>query len=393
LSRHTAETNIGIIGMGWMGSVHARSYNAVKDKFYSDGLIPRLVICADDVAERGSEAQARFGFEEITTNWMDVINHPKVTVVDITSPNFLHREMVLAAIAAGKHVMCEKPIGTLPSDVAAVYRAAQKAGVMTFTGLNYRWAPHVQFAKQMIDSGKLGEITNYYGRFFTMYASNPLGQLSWRFLKEKAGTGALGDLMPHTVDMASYLVGPIKRVASNKQTIIKERPLPVSGRGTHFSVGEPDDPKGAVTTEDYVGAMVEFENGATGTLEVSRATRGPQLENGFEIYGTEGAIRWSFENMDDLYIYLPDGSPEREGFVRLVSGPDMPFYSKFQPGPGNNMSYDDLKVIESYHFLKSITEGKQLEPSFASAYEFAKALDAMMRSWESGGWEEVREIA
>lgn len=386
------QTNIGIIGMGWMGSVHARSYSAVKDKFFNEGLNPRLVICADDVPERGAEAQARFGFEHSTTNWMDVINHPEVDAIDITSPNFLHREMVMAAIKAGKHVNCEKPIGTLPEDVAAVYRAARKAGVMTFTGLNYRWAPHVQFAKQMIDSGQLGEITNYYGRFFTMYASNPLGQLSWRFLKEKAGSGALGDLMPHAADMAYFLAGPLKRVISNKQTIIKERPLPIPGRGTHFSMGDPDDPKGEVTTEDYAGAMVEFESGATGTLEVSRATRGPQLENSFEIYGTKGAIRWSFETMDELYVYLPDGTPEREGFVRLVSGPDMPFYSAFQPGPGNNMSYDDLKVIECYHFLKSIVEMQQLEPSFASAYEFAKALDAMMRSWESGGWEEVTDI-
>lgn len=386
------EINIGVIGMGWMGSVHSRSYVAIPDKFYDAGIRPRLVICADDVAERAHEAQSRFGFAEVTTNWLDVINHPEVEVVNITSPNFLHREMALAAIAAGKHVMCEKPIGVLPADVAAVYRAAQAAGVMTFTGLNYRWVPLVQYAKQMIERGQLGEITNYYGRFFAMYASDPLGQLSWRFLQDKAGTGALGDLMPHAADMAYFLVGSMKRLFSTRATTIKQRPLPVPGRGTHFSRGEPDDPKGEVTNEDYVSALVEFRNGARGTLEISRTIFGPKVENRFEIYGTKGAIKWSFETMDEMEIYLPDGTPERDGFVRLIANPELPFYGRFQPGPGNNMSYDDLKVIEAYHFLRSVADGEQLEPSFASAYEFAKAHEAMMRSWESGRWEDVTEI-
>ena len=384
--------NIGVIGMGWMGTVHSRSYLAVRDKFYDAGLQPRLVICADDVLARAEEAQGRFGFAAVTTDWREVINHPEVEIVDITSPNFLHREMTLAAIAAGKHVMCEKPVGVLPEDVTAVYRTAQAAGVMTFTGLNYRWVPLVQYAKQLIKDGRLGEITNYYGRFFAMYASDPLGQLSWRFLQEKAGTGALGDLMPHAADTAYFLVGRMKRIFSTRATMIGERPLPVPGRGTHFSRGKPDDPKGAVTNEDYVGAMIEFENGARGTIEISRTIFGPKVENRFEIYGTKGAIKWNFETMDEMDIYLPDGSPERDGFVRILASPDLPFYGRFQPGPGNNMSYDDLKVIEAYHFLKSVATGEQLEPSFASAYAFAQAHDAMMRSWKSGRWEDVREI-
>lgn len=384
--------NIGVIGMGWMGTVHSRSYLAVRDKFFDEGLQPRLVICADDVVARAEEAKARFGFEAATTDWREVVNHPEVEIVDVTSPNFLHREMTLAAIAAGKHVMCEKPVGVLPEDVAAVYRAAQAAGVMTFTGLNYRWPPLVQYAKGLIDNGRLGEITNYYGRFFASYASDPLGQLSWRFLKEQAGTGVLGDLMPHAADMAYFLAGEMKQVFSSQATMIKERPLPVPGRGTHFSRGEADDPKGRVTNEDYVCALVEFVNGARGTIEISRTIFGPKVENRFEIYGTKGAIKWNFETMDEMEIYLPDGSPEREGFVRVLATPSFPFYGRFQPGPGNNMSYDDLKVIEAYHFLKSVATGVQLEPSFASAYAFAQAHDAVMRSWESGRWESIREL-
>lgn len=384
--------NVGIIGMGWMGTVHSRSYTAIQDRFFDGGVRPRLVICADNVAARLDEAQTRFGFEETSEDWMDVINHPEVEAVNITSPNFLHREMTLAAIAAGKHVMCEKPIGVLPEDVSACYRAAQEAGVITFTGLNYRWVPLVQYARQLIESGELGEITNYYGRFFAMYASDPLGMLNWRFLKEQAGTGALGDLMPHAADMAQFLAGPIARVSSSKQTTIKERPLPVPGRGTHFSKGQPGDPTGEVTNEDYVGAMVEFESGARGTLEISRTIFGPKVENRFEIYGTKGAVRWNFETMDEMDLYLPDGHIGHDGFVRIIASPEHPFYARFQPGPGNNMSYDDLKVIEAYHFLKSIADKQQQEPSFKSAYAFAQVHDAMMRSWQSGGWEVVREI-
>lgn len=384
--------NIGVIGMGWMGVVHSRSYLAVKDKFFDSGLQPRLIICADVVAERRMEATTRFGFEEATADWMDVINHPEVEAVSITAPNFLHREMTLAAISAGKHVMCEKPIGLVPDDVATVYRAAQEAGVITFTGLNYRWAPLVQYAKKLIDEGVLGDIINYYGRFFAMYASDPLGRLSWRFLKEQAGTGVLGDLMPHAVDLAYFLVGPIIRVFSTNHTTIKQRPLPVPGHGAHFTRGLPTDPKGEVTNEDYVGTMTEFAGGARGTIEISRVIPGPKVENRFEVYGTRGSVRWNFEAMNEMEIFLPDGTPERDGFVRILAGPELPFYERFQPGPGNNMSYDDLKTIEAFHFLKSVGDGVQLEPSFAAAYEFAKAHDAMMRSWESGGWEAVRDI-
>lgn len=384
--------NIGVIGMGWMGTVHSRSYNSIRDRFYDGGIRPNLIICADNVADRAEQSRDRFGFAESTTDWHDVINHPDVEAVNITSPNFLHREMVVAAIEAGKHVMCEKPLGVLPIDTAVAYRAAIEAGVMTFTGLNYRWVPLVQYAKQLINNGALGEITNYYGRFFAMYASDPLGMLNWRFLKEQAGTGALGDLMPHVADMATFLAGSIARVHSSKATMIKERPLPVPGRGTHFSKGQVGDSTGTVTNEDYVAAMLEFENGARGTLEISRTIFGPKVENRFEIYGTKGALKWNFETMDEMDVYLPDDSIGHDGWTRILARPELPFYERFQPGPGNNMSYDDLKVIEAYHFLKSIADGVQLEPSFKSAYQFAQAHDAMMRSWESGEWEVLRDL-
>ena len=384
--------NVGVIGMGWMGSAHSRSYKAVMDRFYDKGLRARLVMCADEVEARAKEAGDRLGFEQFTTDWHDVINHPEIEAVDITSPNFLHREMALAAISAGKHVFCEKPVGRTPQETAEIYQAAKKAGVLSFVGLNYRWAPLVQFARNLIQEGKLGEITHYRGRFFSMYASDPLGQLSWRFLAEKSGTGILGDVMPHVVDMAQFLVDPIERVFGNRHIFIKERPLPVTGRGTHFNRGLPDDPTGEVTNEDYVGVLVQFANGAQGTLEACRAIYGPKCEMAFELNGTKGAIKWNFETMNEMQLYLPDQTNGHEGFVRILAGPEHPFHQRFNPGPGISIGYEDLKCIEAYHFLQSIVDNTQVAPGLEQAYAFANVDAAIMRSWDSNTWEEVRPL-
>lgn len=383
---------VGVIGMGWMGTAHSRAYKAVQDRFHDARIEARLIICADNVRERAQEGQQRLGFDLCTTDWRAVVDHPDVDAVDITSPNFMHQEMCLAAIAAGKHVFVEKPVGILPQETASVYRAAKDAGIQSFVGLNYRWVPLVQYAKNLIVEGTLGEITNYHGRFFAMYASDPMSQLNWRFLAEKSGTGILGDVMPHVADMAQFLAGPISRVVSNKHTFVKERPLPVPGRGTHFSRGLADDPKGAVTNEDYVGALVDFANGARGNLEVSRTIYGPKCEMSFEIYGTNGAIKWNFETMNEMMVYLPDETGGHEGFVRILAGPDHPFHDRFNPGPGIGIGYEDLKIIEAYHFLRSVVEDKPYEPNLKQAYQYAQVLEAMMRSWHSGIWEDVRAI-
>jgi predicted dehydrogenase len=349
-------------------------------------------MCADNVEARAKEAQARLGFEQCTTDWRDVINHPEIQAVDITSPNFMHKEMALATIAAGKHLFCEKPVGRTPAETAEIYHAARAAGVLSFVGLNYRWAPLVQFAHNLIQAGKLGEITHYRGRFFSMYASDPLSQLSWRFLAEKSGTGIVGDVMPHVVDMAQFLVGPIERVISNQHIFIKERPLPVPGRGTHFTRGLPADPTGKVTNEDYVGVLVQFAGGAQGTLEACRAIYGPKCEMAFEVNGTKGAIKWNFETMNEIELYLPDETEAHEGFVRILAGPDHPFHERFNPGPGIGLAYEDLKCIEAYQFLQSIVDNNQLEPSLEQAYAFANVDAAIIRSWDSNTWEEVTPL-
>ena len=388
---------IGVIGMGWMGQVHSRAYAAVGDRFYDQEIAARLVICADDTEERAEEARARFGFEQCATNWRAVIDHDEVDVVIIAAPNFLHHTMCLAAAEAGKHVFCEKPVGRSPEETEEIVRAVQRAGVMSFTGFNYRWAPMVQHAHNLIARGDLGELTHYRGRFFSMYGSNPMGTLSWRFEADKGGSGVLGDLMPHVIDMAHFQVGPIRRVFSHHHTFITERPLPVPGRGTHFSLGQPGDATGPVTNEDYVSALVEFENGVQGTLQACRAIFGPKCEMAFEVNGTEGAANWNFERMNELNVYTPVHEPldhgyTNNGYATLFGGPQYPYHGRFNPGDGIGMGYEDLKVIEAYNFLASIVEGAQRSPSFDDLLAAARVQRAMQASWQSGLWEAVTPV-
>lgn len=387
------EIGIGVIGMGWMGTVHSRSYRLLNDRFHDNTVRARLVICADNVAHRAEEARESLGFAEATTVWQDVIAHPDVQVVNIAAPNFLHKEMVQAATDAGKHIFCEKPVGRTPQETAEIEGLASQAGVMSFVGFNYRWAPMVQHCKNLIDSGKFGTLTHYRGRFFTMYGSNPYGMLTWRFKKAQAGLGVLGDIMSHVVDMAHMLAGPIKRLVSNRHTFIPERPVPVPGQGTHFSVGKPEDPTGPVENEDYVGTLVEFENGVQGSFEVCRAIFGPKCEMSFEVNGRAGGAKWNFERMNELELYLPDADGLHDGYTTLLGGSNYPFHGYFNPGDGIGLGYEDLKVLEAYNFLMSIAEGRQRAPSFADALRLAEVQEAMIRSWKSNTWEDVTTLA
>lgn len=380
---------VGVIGMGWMGQVHSRSYGQIMQRFPNSPLRPRLVICADEVESRLQEAQFSLGFERQTTHWKKVIEDSDVEIVNIATPNSLHLEIVELAAKAGKHIFCEKPVGRNPQETAAIEREARHAGVMSFVGYNYRWAPLVQYGHKLIQEGALGDLTHYRGRFFAGYASNPQAVLSWRFQKELAGLGACGDLMSHVVDMAHLIAGPIQRVVGTRCTFIPERPLATAGQGTHFTVSAEGSSE-KVTNEDYTGALVEFVNGARGTLEVCRVINGPKCQMAFEVNGTRGALRWDFERMNELELSLSGEESSRQGFTRVLSGPEHPFHARFNPAPGTGLGYDDLKVIEAYHFLQSISRGQLGAPSFSEALAVANVQAAIIRTWETGAWENVQ---
>jgi len=387
----TRTIGIGVIGMGWMGEVHSRSYRAIPDRFHESGISPRLVVCADPVEARAQAAQKRFGFERYTTDWRAVIADPTVEAVSVAAPNGMHLEINRAAAQAGKHILCEKPVGRDPQETIQSAAAAREAGVLTFVGYNYRWAPLVQYAHQLIAEGKLGQVTHYHGRFLNGYAGDPNGFLSWRFEQEQ-GLGTLGDLLSHVIDLAHMLAGPITRVTSDKEIFLRRRPIPQAGSGTHYDAGSSDGPMGDVTNEDYASALVHFESGTHGMLEACRVINGAKCDMSFEIHGTKGAIKWNMERMNELRLqWRNDANPAEDGYTTLLSGPAHPYHRHFNPAWGLNLGYDDLKVIEAYNFLHSIVTGQQGEPGFAEAQAVANVQQAMIRSWESERWETVEQ--
>jgi predicted dehydrogenase len=378
---------VGVIGFGWLGQAHSRSMLRIPTLFPDRGFDPELVICADTTPERIDDAVHSFGFARGTADWRQVLDDPAVDVVVIAAPNMLHVELAEAAAAAGKHIFCEKPVGGTPEQTVRAEKATRDAGVITGVGYNYRWAPLVRHAAQLIADGSLGEITNYRGRFFSMYGSDPLGVLSWRFLVDQAGHGVTTDLMSHSVDLALMLLGPITRVVGTTATFITERPLAGAG-GTHYGRGKPGDPTGAVTNEDYAGMLCEFASGARGTFETSRAIVGPESQNAFEVYGTKGALGWNLEQLNELQLYLAEDTLDT-GYRTIYGGDRFPYHGNFVPGSANAIGFEDLVVIEDYEFCRSVTEGRPHSPGFDDALDWVSVQAALLKSVDSGRWEPV----
>jgi predicted dehydrogenase len=382
---------IGVVGFGWMGQAHSRSYLRIPTLFPERAGDPELVVCSDTVPARREEAVDAFGFRDAVEDWRAVCDHADVDVVVITAPNMLHVEIVEAACAAGKHVFCEKPVGGTPEQTVRAAAAARDAGVITGVGYNYRFAPLIRHAAELIGSGRLGEITHYRGRFFSMYGSDPLGLLSWRFEQDEGGYGVSSDLMSHAVDLAHMLVGPIAQVVGTRATLIRERPLPRPGAG-HYGRGGTGDPTGPVTNEDYVGALAQLESGAAATFEASRTLVGPESQMAFDVYGTRGALSWSLERLNELRVYFAGDGPDT-GYTTVFGGDRFPYHGNFVPGSANAIGFEDLVAIEDYEFLNAVARGEPHVPGFDAALDVVAVQAALIRSWDSGAWEQVLPLA
>ncbi len=381
---------IAVVGFGWMGQAHARSVMRIPSLFSDRRYAPELVVCADTVAERRVMAGEGFGFGDVTDDWRPAVDRPDVDVVYVTAPNMLHSEIVTAAVAAGKHVFCEKPVGGTPAQTVHCFEAAAAAGSITGVGYNYRYAPLVQHAKTLIDSGALGSITNYRGRFFSMFGADPLGLLSWRFELDQAGHGVTSDILSHAIDLAMMLNGPIERVIGSGATFIAERPVAAAG-ASHYARGRLDDPTGPVTNEDYFGALAVFANGSRGTFEVSRTMVGPESQMAFDIYGTEGALGWNLETMNELRLYMApeSGSTSERGYTTIRAGERHPGHSAFVPGDANAIGFEDLVALEDHQYLSAVSDGRPHCAGFAEAVAYVSVQAALLRSWMSGTWEDV----
>ncbi|WP_055493762.1 Gfo/Idh/MocA family protein [Streptomyces sp. TP-A0356] len=374
---------VAVVGFGWMGRVHTQAYVRVPHHFPQLSVRPELVAVADEVPGRAEEAAGQYGFATAVHDWREIAADPRVRAVSIAAPNFLHREIGVAMAEAGKHIWIEKPVGLTAEDARAVAGAVAKAGVQGTVGFNYRNAPAVAAARDLIASGGIGTVTHVRIRLFSDYAAHPEGALTWRYERERGGSGVLGDLASHGVDLARFLLGEIESLAADTAVFIPERARPAGATAGHTRAtgGAP----GPVENEDYVNCLLRFASGARGVLEACRVSVGEQNNYGFEVHGTEGAVFWDFRRMGELGVSRGTAYQDQP-VSTLYVGPGHGEYAAFQPGAANSMGYDDLKVIEAYHFLRSVTEGTAYGATLDDAVHSAAALDAMSRSADSRAW-------
>lgn len=377
---------VAVVGFGWMGRVHTQAYARVPHHFPQLALRPELVTVAEEVPGRAEQAAGQYGFASAVRDWREVAADPRVGAVSVTAPNFLHREIGVAMAAAGKHLWIEKPVGLTADDARAVADAVAKAGVQGAVGFNYRNAPAVEAARDLIAAGDIGTVTHVRIRLFSDYAAHPDGALTWRYERERGGSGVLGDLASHGADLARFLLGEITSLTADTAVFVPERARPTGTTAGHTLAtgGEP----GPVENEDYVSALLRFASGARGVLEACRVSVGEQNSYGFEVHGTRGAVFWDFRRMNELGVSR--GTTYQDQPVSTVYvGPGAGEFGAFQPGAANAMGYDDLKVIEAYRFLRSIAEGTPYGATLTDAVRGAAVLDAMARSVESGTWVDV----
>jgi predicted dehydrogenase len=380
-----ASRGVAVIGYGWMGRLHAQAYLRLRHH-YPHLPAARLVGVADPEPDRRAEAVRRFGFERSVADWRELLDDPAVEAVSVTAPNHLHREIATAAAAAGRHVWVEKPVGLTAADALAVARAVRDAGVQSCVGFNYRNAPAIQQARELVAGGSLGIVTHARFRLFSDYAGHPQGALSWRFERAQGGTGVLGDLASHGVDLVRYLLGEVNEVIADTAVFIRQRPRP-AGVGRHYAIAE-GHPTEDVENEDYVCSMLRTATGARVVLEASRVAVGDQNNYGLEIHATKGLVRWDFRRMGELEVSTGDsyaGQPVTTVFVGAGHGE----YAAFQPGAALAMSYDDLKVIEAAALFASIADGKPRGATIEDAVASAQVLEAMTQSARTGRWTPV----
>ncbi|MFI9749318.1 Gfo/Idh/MocA family protein [Streptomyces collinus] len=381
---------VAVVGFGWMGRVHTQAYARVRHHYPQLPLVPELVTVAEEVPGRAEEAAAQFGFAATARDWREVAADPRVEAVSITAPNFLHREIGVAMAEAGKHIWIEKPVGLTAEDARAVADAVAAAGVQGTVGFNYRNAPAVEAARELIASGEIGTVTHVRVRLFSDYAAHPESALTWRYERERGGSGVLGDLASHGVDLARFLLGDITSLAADTAVFLPERARPAGATAGHSRAAGGE--LGPVENEDYVSCLLRFASGARGVLEACRVSVGEQNNYGFEVHGTKGAVFWDFRRMNELGVSR--GTTYQDQSVTTVYvGPGHGEFAAFQPGAANAMGYDDLKVIEAYRFLTSVAEGSAHGATLTDAVHSAAALDAMARSASSGAWAQVAGAA
>lgn len=374
---------VGVVGFGWMGQVHSRAYSRVR-QYYPDSPPVEFVAVADNATdERLRAAVDAYGFADVHTDWRELVARDDIDLVSVTGPNFVHRDVGVAVARAGKHLWIEKPAGRNSEETAEIAAAVAEAGVHSAAGFNYRNAPAVELARGLVADGRLGRIETVRITFCSDYAADPDGALTWRYENEWAGSGVLGDLVSHGVDLARYVVGEITDVVADTAIFIPERRRLGGASTGHGAVGTGEP--GPVENEDHVSALLRLAGGVRGTLESSRVSVGDQNRYGIEVHGDRGSLAWDFRRMGELSVCLDQGYTDAFSQTRLARPGDGE-YRTFQPGSATSMSYDDLKVIEARRLLSSIRTGVSAGATISDALTVARVVDAMATSAAHRRW-------
>ena len=380
----TQNINVGIVGFGWMGQVHAKAVTRVLQHYPDLGAAPRLIGVADP-ADDGRLDYARnvFGISWSTPDWSQLVARDDIDLVCVAGPNFTHRDVAVAAAKAGKHIWIEKPAGRNLAETQEIADAIEAAGVASAVGFNYRNAPAVELARNLVASSRIGEVRHVRVQMLGDYCAHPDGALTWRFVRELAGSGVIGDLASHGLDLAQYVVGPVSAVLAEASTFITERPRAI-GASSHFSRGA-DGPRLPVENEDHVLAMLRFASGARGFLEASRASVGEQNSYALEVHGSTGSLAWDFRRMGELQMCL-DQDYQAASWTTHRVGPSDGEAGAFQPDTAIPLSFDDLKVIEAKRLLASIVTGTPDGATIADMVRAARLADATLRSDAEKRW-------
>ena len=364
-----AEIGVGMLGYAFMGKAHSNAYRKIGYMTWPPPLQPRLVAIAGRDEQAVSAAARRFGFESAVTDWRDLVSDERVQLFDNTGPNNLHAEPTIAAAEAGKHVFCEKPLARTADESYDMWQRVEAAGVKHMCAFNYRFVPAVRLARELIEAGEVGEIYHFRGSYLQEWGD--IDDQVWRFERDTAGSGALGDLGAHVIDLARYLVGEIGSVSASTRTFKEGRDV-----------------------DDAFEAAVEYENGAVGTIEASRFCPGRKNAFTWEINGSKGSIAFDLERLNELQLHLRGSKPgeHAQGFrTVLVSESDHPFWEHWWPH-GHMIGWEHSFVHEIHHLLRAIAADGDVAPhgaTFEDGYRAAEVCDAILRSSESGRREAV----
>ena len=366
------DIGIGLVGGGYMGKAHAVAMAAVGAVF-DTALRPRLELIAASTPASAEGYRRAYGFARATGSWQDLVADPRVEAVVIASPQATHRAIALAALAAGKPVFCEKPLGASLEDARAMVTAAAASGVPNMIGFNYVRTPATQFVRRLLAEGTIGRVTWFRGEHTEDFLADPMLPATWRTSGRANGT--MGDLAPHIINGTLALMGDIAELSAMIETVHPTRP-------------GPDGPT-PVTNDDQAQLMLRFASGAMGQLHVSRIATGRKMGYAYEIHGTTGAIRFDQEDQNAVWLYRAEGPAARRGFTRILTGPDHPDYAAFCQGPGHGTGYQDQIIIEARDFLHAIHTGEPVWPTFRAGLAVALVIETAFRAAADGGWHAV----